>query len=348
MVSPSLRALRAFALVAPALAVVPLAHCSDNPVTPPSSVTIGPLGGALASSDYVFEILVPAGALSTNVNFTITAVDAPGSGSLGPAYTIEPAGQTFLAPVVLSYTQQAISFTPYNDPSDYRIASFDSNAWAPLANPTVDPIAGTIDSTTTVTSANAYSVVIPSVGTSCFSAADGCAEDAGACAPTCAPAVPGKCAAFPGSITSACDSDGGPSISVQCCYPSGAPICVTEIEPDGCEHPCQNTPGSTAVSCIPSIGPPVNNTTTGGPPVSTCCYPAGSVIVDGGLIVDGAVGVDAGVDAATDSGTGTDSGTATDSGTGTDTGTETDTGAETDTGTPTDTGAPVDASDDGG
>jgi hypothetical protein len=340
MVPSSLRALRAFALVASALAVVPLAHCSDNSVTPPSSVTIGPGGGALASSDYVFEILIPTGALTTDVNFTITAVDAPGSGSLGPAYTIDPPGQTFLAPVVLSFTQQAISFTPYNDPSDYRIASFDSNAWAPLANPTVDLIAGTIDATTTVTSANAYSVVIPSVGSSCFSADDGCAEDAGGCAPSCDPAVPGKCAAFPGSITSACYSDGGPTIGVECCYPPGEPICVTEIEPNGCENPCQNTPGSTAVSCIPSIGPPVNNTTTGGPPVSTCCYPAGSVIVDGGLIVDGAVGIDAGVDAETDTGTGTDTGAETDTGT--------DTGTETDTGTATDTGAPLDASDDGG
>ena len=349
------RVLGALALVACAAAIVPLAHCSNNPVTPPSSVTIGPGGGALASSDYVIEILVPAGALSTDVNFTISAVNAPGSSAVGPAYTISPGGQTFAIPVVISYTQLAISFTADNDPSDYRVASYDSNAWAPLANPTVDSIAGTIEGTATVTSANPYAVVVPATGTQCFSVDEGC-SDAGAaagCSATCGPAVPGKCAAYPGAIVAACSDDGGPSIGVECCYQVGAPICVTEIEPNGCETPCQNTPGSTAVSCIPAIGPPINDTETAGAPISTCCYPAGSVIADGGVVVAN-TGPDAGTetDAGTDTGTGADTGTGTgaDTGTGTGTGTEadtgTDTGTEADTGTGTDTG--TDAADDAG
>ena len=74
MLKSPLRLVGRVALVALALAVVPLANCtSDGPTTPPSTGTIGAgRGGALASSDYVIEILVPPGALTTDVTFTIT------------------------------------------------------------------------------------------------------------------------------------------------------------------------------------------------------------------------------------------------------------------------------------
>src|ERR1700733_11976256 len=95
-----------------ALAIVPLANCtSDSPTTPPAMLTIGPEGGALASSDYVMEILVPAGALQTDVTFTITPVAAPAGGTVAPAYTItsDTPGLTFLQPAVISFTEEVVA-----------------------------------------------------------------------------------------------------------------------------------------------------------------------------------------------------------------------------------------------
>ncbi|MGO9710487.1 MAG: hypothetical protein ACLQBL_16590 [Polyangiaceae bacterium] len=321
--------IRRIALVVCALAVVPLAQCTNNgPTTPPASGVIGPGGGALASSDYVFEILIPAGALSTDVNFTISAVNTPGSGAVAPAYSITP-NQTFSAPVVLSFTEEAISGTSFNDPSDYRVSGFASstNAWTELANPTFDDLAGTVEGTTMVLSADAYSVVVPT-GTECVAITESCAGDDAGCAPSCGPEIPGKCSTYAGSVTQACTVNAASTaISVNCCYPTGAPVCFTELEPNGCGSPCSQYPGSMATSCVPNVGPPLNNASTGGASVSTCCYPPGS-LVDGGIVnlADAAVGTDgssgdaagngdaagsgdAGADASSDAGPGADAGT---------------------------------------
>ena len=66
-------------------------------------------------------------------------------------------------PVVVSYTEEAIvePRSTFNDPSDYRVAAFESNAWAALANQSVDALADTIEGTTTILSAGPYAVVIP-------------------------------------------------------------------------------------------------------------------------------------------------------------------------------------------
>jgi hypothetical protein len=272
--------LRITVVAAFALAMVPLVHCNDDSLsTTPSSATIGPSGGALASSDYVIEMLVPAGALTSNVSFTITPVSAPGSGTLAPAYTITstPSGQTFLAPVVISYTEEAITGTSFNDPSDYRVAQYESNAWTSLANPTLDLLADTVEGTTTVLDGNPYSVFVPTGG-ACVSVSVACGVDDGGCSVTCDPQSPGKCAAYAGAVAESCGPpDSGAGIAVSCCYPTGAPTCFTQSEPNGCESPCSQLPGSAATSCVPDIGPPLDNVSTG-TSESTCCFAAGAPV----------------------------------------------------------------------
>jgi hypothetical protein len=303
------RAARGLALAIFALAVLPLAHCDDSePTAPPTSGTIGPAGGALASSDYVFEILVPAGALSADVGFTITPVGTPGGATYAPSYSIttSPAAVTFAAPAVLSFSEEGMTFTSTNDLTDYRVSSFVANAWAPLVNPSVDALAVTIEGTATSLSGSAYSVIIPTGG-SCVIVTDSCsaAEDAGAeagassCTASCSvsipPSLPARCGAYPGSVSGACTSDGGASISIACCYPVGTPICFTQLEPNGCGSPCSQFPGSTTTSCVPDVGPPLDNTSSGGASVATCCYPAGTALADGGVSLDDAgAGADAG------------------------------------------------------
>jgi hypothetical protein len=277
------RRARGLLVAAFAIGLLPLAHCDNgNPTTPPSTAVIGPAGGALASSDYVFEILVPPGALSTAVTFTISPASAP-SGALAPAYTITPSTQTFAAPVVLSFTQDAVSYDPVNDLSDYRVSDY-SGSWTPLANPSDDPLAYTIEGTTTALTGNPYSVVVPTGGT-CVTITEAYTQgdDGGpsSCQPASIPPYgPGKCAAYAGSVANAssCESDGGPLLSISCCYPTGTPICFTQSEPNGCGSPCASYPGATATSCVPQVSPPFDNASASGPPQSTCCFAQGAPV----------------------------------------------------------------------
>lgn len=90
---------------------------SDDPAaesTAPSTATIGPDGGTLSSPEGV-TITVPAGALSEDVNLTITAApDAPvgaGAERVGPGFLLGPEGQTFAVPVEVTLPHAASADT---------------------------------------------------------------------------------------------------------------------------------------------------------------------------------------------------------------------------------------------
>jgi hypothetical protein len=294
MVPRSLRV--GLALAVFAFAVFPLVHCSEDDTTTtllPSTGTIGPAGGSLVSSDEAFELLVPAGALTADVSFTITAVTPSfDGGALTPAYAISPAGQKFAAPVVMSFPELLITLPllddggpSFHDPSDYRVAALVSNTWTPLANPSFDALATRIEGTATVVTGSAYSVILPTGG-SCATLTEACPAnlDAG-CASACEPSVPGKCAAYVGAVAQSCTTT-ATTMTASCCYPTGTPLCFTELEPNGCGSPCQRLPGSTAVSC--------NASPNGQPQSSTCCFPAGTAFVDGGVVLGASDAGDAG------------------------------------------------------
>jgi hypothetical protein len=71
------------------------------PAEIPSSATIGPEGGSIRSSDGIFTLKVPAGALTTPtpISIAITTNDAPGA--LGPGYEVLPGGLEFAKPALL-------------------------------------------------------------------------------------------------------------------------------------------------------------------------------------------------------------------------------------------------------
>ncbi|MEO8055505.1 MAG: hypothetical protein ABI768_10135 [Acidobacteriota bacterium] len=71
------------------------------PADIPSSATIGPLGGSIRSSDGIFTLKVPAGALATPtpISIAITTNDAPGA--LGPGYEVSPGDLEFAQPALL-------------------------------------------------------------------------------------------------------------------------------------------------------------------------------------------------------------------------------------------------------
>src|SRR5579872_6201394 len=76
---------------------------STNPVTPPSSgQTVGPGGGTVASADNAVQLVIPAGALSGNVQVAITPSASACPQGVGMMYTLTPDGQTFAAPATLT------------------------------------------------------------------------------------------------------------------------------------------------------------------------------------------------------------------------------------------------------
>jgi hypothetical protein len=258
------------ATAAVVLAVASLAHCSNPSNTQvATSMVIGPGGGALASYDYVVEILVPPGALTHDETLSISQVTPPDSASaLAPAYTIGPAGLAFAAPAVVSFAQGAVEAETFHDPTDLRVAAFTSGSWSPLANPSFDPLAGTLEGTTAQLGSGAYSVVIPSGGV--------CATVTLAGA-TCDPAYPGKCGAFAGAVVASCSATSS-AATVSCCFPAGQAACFVQSEPDGCGSPCASFPGSTVESCVPDVGPPLGAGVPGGLPQSTCCFASGAAV----------------------------------------------------------------------
>ena len=82
---------------------------TDELPPPPTVVTLGPAGGTLTFPDSASVLVVPPGALSGDVSFTVSAVGAvPASALLvlGTAYAIEPSTQ-FLTPATLRLSYAA-------------------------------------------------------------------------------------------------------------------------------------------------------------------------------------------------------------------------------------------------
>ena len=65
--------------------------------------TVGPRGGVVMSDDGRVTLDIPAGALTDDVEITIEAIEDAPHGTVGDAYTIEPAGVSLLRPATLSY-----------------------------------------------------------------------------------------------------------------------------------------------------------------------------------------------------------------------------------------------------
>ncbi len=89
---PSLLAL---ALALPALA----AGCQDTENSSAAiSRVIGSEGGMIETNEG-FQLIVPSGALSENVEITVEALEEDPANAAGPAYLLTPEGLTFSVPV---------------------------------------------------------------------------------------------------------------------------------------------------------------------------------------------------------------------------------------------------------
>lgn len=107
------------------------------PAEIPSSATIGPEGGSIRSTDGIFTLKVPAGALATPtpISIAITTNDAPRA--LGPGYEVLPGGLEFAKPALLRlrYGAGALAVRGIDGTS---VAVLTGAGWAGLTGGRVD------------------------------------------------------------------------------------------------------------------------------------------------------------------------------------------------------------------
>src|SRR5262245_32660067 len=127
------RARTLFLLACTALAGVRCSPSSSSGDRPVATAIVGQTGGQAVSVGGLVKLQMPAGAVTSDVAFTIQEVDPPGSGAVSPVFEIGPSGTTFRQPATLRfhYDQDALGFT---DPFSLRIATFNRGAWVPVAS----------------------------------------------------------------------------------------------------------------------------------------------------------------------------------------------------------------------
>jgi len=142
---------RAAALVGIAL----LAACSEksaypqpsqfgNPTGASRNLVIGAAGGSLTSADGLLTLTVPAGALSADVDLSITPITNTAPGGQGTAYRLGPDGLTFFVPATLTFQVASLA-----QPIDTLSVTFQDGSAYWLRLPTSrDPVATTITAST--------------------------------------------------------------------------------------------------------------------------------------------------------------------------------------------------------
>lgn len=114
-----------------------------------SALIIGPAGGNVVSSDGRLSLTVPAGALATDTNVSITPISNKAHGGVGTAYRMEPDGQTFAtaASLTFSFTDDDLK----GSAPEFLGAAFqtDDGFWSWLDAPVVNASARTVTVATT-------------------------------------------------------------------------------------------------------------------------------------------------------------------------------------------------------
>jgi hypothetical protein len=113
----------------------------------PATAVIGPNGGTVTSADQRLTITIPAGALSANTTIGIGSITNTAPGGMGTAFRLTPNGQTFAAPVTLTYKPAGELDT---DPTQVGLAfQTAAGSWQIVPGIVPDTTAGTFTSTTT-------------------------------------------------------------------------------------------------------------------------------------------------------------------------------------------------------
>jgi hypothetical protein len=115
-----------------------------TPIGTPVTKTIGAAGGTISSTDGRMDLIIPPGALSTNVAITIQSITNECPGGLGAGYDFLPNGTKFSTPATLIF-HYADSDVNGTDPDLLYYATQDSTqAWDVDIKKDVDTVGKTI------------------------------------------------------------------------------------------------------------------------------------------------------------------------------------------------------------
>jgi hypothetical protein len=122
---------------------------AGTPDGTPTSETIGAGGGSVASSDGLFALDIPAGALASDTEITIQPITNTAWGGRGAGYRLTPDGLTFAQPVTLTFNiaPETLEGT-VGDALDVAFQD-DAGFWFLIKNGTYDENTGTLSCTTT-------------------------------------------------------------------------------------------------------------------------------------------------------------------------------------------------------
>jgi len=119
---------------------------------PPTVVSVGPAGGTVVLPDSISTLVVPAGALTSDVSFTIRAVEgAPASGLLvqGTVFAIDPMLQ-FAAPATLRLAYADLSLPPGVREAELAVHRVEGT-WVAVEPSVVDSAARVVEAALTAT-----------------------------------------------------------------------------------------------------------------------------------------------------------------------------------------------------
>lgn len=95
------------------------------PIGAPVTATIGAAGGTLAIAEGAFELVVPPGALASQVELTIQPIFETAHGGLGASYALGPEGTSFAVPATLRWRVPPAALA-HVDPAGLGIAYRDA------------------------------------------------------------------------------------------------------------------------------------------------------------------------------------------------------------------------------
>ncbi len=100
---------------------------------------VGPEGGTLVSDDGRFTVEIPAGALATDIQFSIDMIECGFGKAIGPCYAGRPHGTEFQVPVEVVY-----DLADLDAGEDVALVEASSEGWRALPDRIVDLEAGAV------------------------------------------------------------------------------------------------------------------------------------------------------------------------------------------------------------
>lgn len=124
------------------LAGLPACGDDDDPGTPGSgATTIGPSGGTVTGDGGNVELVIPQGAVDSEIGVTINPASSPPQDDgmiMNRAYDFGPDGTQFQVPVQMTITYDPTSIPAGVIEADLRLCQAAGGSWSPLAGSTVD------------------------------------------------------------------------------------------------------------------------------------------------------------------------------------------------------------------